>query len=237
MGPNAVSRGEIKLTRHAQSHWHPSPNFGPRRDGLQPSLIVIHYTAMTSADAALARLCDPETEVSAHYLISAQGQVIQMVREDMRAWHAGAASWCGQDDVNSRSIGIELDNDGATPFAAAQMDALEGALQGIMARWPIPASGVIAHSDVAPGRKADPGPRFDWARLAAQGLARRHGRHLAPPDAGMDRFRALATNIGYTAQVDDQTLLDAVRLRYRPHATGGLSPLDFAPFDPAVVST
>lgn len=126
---------------------------------------------MQSAQSAVERLCDPACEVSAHYLIDAQGAVIQMVDEEMRAWHAGAGVWGGQGDVNSRSIGVEMDNDGTCPFTAAQMDALEPLLHGIMARWSIPASGVIGHSDMAPGRKFDPGPRFDWARLARQGLA------------------------------------------------------------------
>ncbi|HBS49237.1 MAG TPA: N-acetylmuramoyl-L-alanine amidase, partial [Rhodobacteraceae bacterium] len=86
--------------------WHPSPNFGPRRDGLRPALIVIHYTAMDSARAALDRLCDPGAQVSAHYLVGADGAVCQMVEEAARAWHAGAGEWAGKGDINSRSIGI-----------------------------------------------------------------------------------------------------------------------------------
>ena len=151
--------------------WHPSPNFGDRRDGLLPTLVVIHYTAMDSAEAALTRLCDPVAEVSAHYLIGADGTVWQMVDEAARAWHAGAGDWLGQGDVNSRSIGIELDNRGDHPFSNPQMTVLETLLAEIMTRWHIPPDGVIGHSDSAPGRKFDPGPRFDWARLARQGLA------------------------------------------------------------------
>lgn len=132
---------------------------------------MIHYTAMDSAEAALARLCDPETEVSAHYLIGADGRVWQMVDEERRAWHAGAGEWQGRGDVNSRSIGIELDNRGTHPFAEPQIAVLERLLAGIMARWDIGPDGVIGHSDSAPGRKSDPGPRFDWARLERQGLA------------------------------------------------------------------
>ncbi|KPA21752.1 N-acetylmuramoyl-L-alanine amidase AmiD precursor [Shimia sp. SK013] len=149
----------------------PSPNFGPRRDGLKPEFIVVHYTAMDTAEAALDRLCDPAPEVSAHYLICDKGRIFQLVAEDMRAWHAGAGSWQGKRDINSRSIGIELDNRGTHPFSEPQMSALEALLPAIMTRWAIAPTGVIGHSDMAPGRKFDPGPRFDWQRLALQGLA------------------------------------------------------------------
>lgn len=173
MGSNPFPTRGAKLNSAADTPaaiWHPSPNFGIRRDGLTPSLIVIHYTAMDSAAAALQRLCDPSVEVSAHYLIGGDGTCWQMVAEDQRAWHAGAGQWCGQDDINSRSIGIELDNRGGHPFAEPQMAALEGLLAGIMHRWSIPADAVIGHSDMAPGRKIDPGPKFDWKRLARLGL-------------------------------------------------------------------
>lgn len=150
---------------------HPSPNFGPRRDRLRPEFIVLHYTAMNSAEAALNRLCDPGPEVSAHYLICEKGQIFRLVSEEMRAWHAGVGRWQNKEDMNSRSIGIELANRGNHPFAHAQIEALEALLPGILARWDIPPSGVIGHSDMAPGRKIDPGPRFDWRRLAHQGLA------------------------------------------------------------------
>ena len=103
--------------------WHPSPNFGPRRDGLTPTLIVLHFTAMNSAQAALDRLCDPSCEVSAHYLVKGDGAVWQMVQEQDRAWHAGAGEWGGLNDINSRSIGIELDNRGDHPFSHLQMTA------------------------------------------------------------------------------------------------------------------
>lgn len=184
---------------------------------------------MQNAQVALERLCDPASEVSAHYLICAQGRVTQMVDENMRAWHAGAGNWNGQGDVNSRSIGIELDNDGTSPFAAAQMDALEVLLRGIMGRWSIPAKGVIGHSDMAPGRKIDPGPRFDWTRLARQDLARQAGNDAEPQDPNMEMFRSLAAQAGYPVNADDAALLRAVRLRYRAHATGALAPEDFGP--------
>lgn len=205
----------------ALPHWHPSPNFGVRRDGLSPSLIVLHYTAMESAAAALERLCDPLAEVSAHYLIGADGQLWQMVDEAARAWHAGAGCWAGREDVNSRSIGIELDNRGDHPFSEPQMAALEALLPGIMARWGIGPAGVIGHSDMAPGRKRDPGPRFDWARLARQGLALAHrpGRGGAVTPEG---FRALAVAAGYPADGDPEELLEAIRHRLRPWGRGRL---------------
>lgn len=127
---------------------------------------------MTPASAALERLCDPAHEVSAHYVIGEDGTLWQLVAEEMRAWHAGAGSWQEQEDINSRSIGIEMVNDGHAPYAAPLMATLEALLPGIMARWGITADGVIGHSDMAPGRKIDPGAHFDWSRLAALGLAR-----------------------------------------------------------------
>ena len=209
--------------------WHPSPNFGDRRDGLRPTLVVIHYTAMNGAEAALERLCDPVAEVSAHYLIGADGTLWQMVEEAARAWHAGAGTWAGQGDVNSRSIGIELDNRGTHPFSEPQMAALEALLSGVMARWGIRPAGVIGHSDMAPGRKSDPGHRFDWARLARQGLALAHvpGQGDTPAP---ERFRALAASAGYPAEQAAgeaaEDLLEAVRHRLRPWGRGPLCQAD-----------
>lgn len=202
-----------------------SPNFGPRRGGLLPELVVIHYTAMTSCAAAFERLCDPRAEVSAHWLIGADGVVQALVPEDMRAWHAGAGSWQGRCDVNSRSIGIELDNRGDHPFSEPQMAALEQLLHGIFARWGIGPAGVIGHSDMAPGRKIDPGARFDWERLARQGLTvwpERTTQNIAP-DA--EAFVALAQGFGYPDAALD-TLLAAFRLRFRPQASGPLASED-----------
>ena len=206
----------------------PSPNCGPRRDGLRPSLIVLHYTAMQSAQAALARLCDPAAEVSAHYLIANDGQVTQMVPEDQRAWHAGAGEWQGQADVHSRSIGIELDNTGHHPFGEPQMAALESLLGAVMQRWAIPPEGVIGHSDMAPGRKSDPGPRFDWARLARLGLAGGASGAPAPATVTEADFRQAAAAAGFTADVDLGTLLVATRLRFAPWRRGPLCPADIA---------
>lgn len=174
---------------------------------------------MASCAAARDRLCDPAAEVSAHYLISEAGEVLSLVAEDMRAWHAGAGSWEGFDDVNSRSIGIELANDGAQPFADAQMRALEGLLAEVMARWAIPPHRVIGHSDMAPGRKSDPGARFDWRRLALAGLSVWPG--LAQPGDFFADMRCF----GYP-DVDNDLVLAAFRLRFRPWARGPLDAVD-----------
>jgi N-acetylmuramoyl-L-alanine amidase len=156
----------------------PSPNFGPRPAAVVDTL-VLHYTGMRSGDEALARLCAPAAQVSAHYVIEEDGRVFALVAEDMRAWHAGVSSWRGEADVNSRSIGIELVNPGHEfgyrPFPAAQIDALIGLAKGILSRHPIPARNVVAHSDVAPTRKEDPGELFPW-----QVLAEDHGIGLWP---------------------------------------------------------
>ena len=197
----------------------PSPNFGARRGGLLPSLIVIHYTGMVSCAVARHRLCDPGAEVSAHWLISGTGVTEALVPEAMRAWHAGAGSWGGLDDINSRSIGIELANTGRQPFAEPHMVALEGLLAGIMARWTIPPAGVIGHSDMAPGRKADPGGRFDWRRLARAGLS------VWPAPAEPADFLADLRAFGYPDAAPD-VLLAAFRLRFRPWATGPVDNTD-----------
>ncbi|MGJ8617240.1 MAG: N-acetylmuramoyl-L-alanine amidase [Sulfitobacter sp.] len=204
----------------------PSPNCGPRRDDLQPSLIVIHYTAMESAEAAIAHLCDPDAEVSAHYVISITGQISRLVPEDQRAWHAGAGEWAGQEDINSRSIGIELDNRGNHPFSEPQMAALEGLLKEIMARWAIAASGVIGHSDLAPGRKSDPGLHFDWARLARQGLASSGLPQTPDADLTEMAFAARAQSLGYTAPVPPEVLRLSTRARFAPWRQGPLTQAD-----------
>jgi N-acetylmuramoyl-L-alanine amidase len=151
----------------------PSPNWNERK--LPVSLVVLHYTGMETAQAALARMCDPAAEVSAHYMIEEDGTVHRLVAEEHRAWHAGRSYWRGITDINSASIGIELVNPGHEhgyrPFPEAQMEALIPLLAGIMARHNIDPAGVLGHSDVAPARKEDPGELFEWEVLARYGLA------------------------------------------------------------------
>lgn len=208
---------------HPTAEAWPSPNHGPRRGAASPDLIVLHHTAMPSPQAALARLCDPGAEVSAHYLVAEGGQLWQLVPEARRAWHAGAGRWGAVDDVNSRSIGIELANPGDAPYPEPQLAALEDLMRGMMARWRIAPERVIAHSDMAPARKSDPGPRFDWRRLAIEGLG--VWPDIGPSDGD---FRHHARAFGYTADVPTEVLLAAFRLRFRPWATGPQDATDTA---------
>lgn len=224
MGSDAISCSGPQLTQ-PKVDWHPSPNHGPRRGGVLPDMVVLHYTAMDSARRACARLCDGGAEVSAHYLIGRNGRITRMVDEAQRAWHAGAGRWGAVEDVNSRSIGIEISNTGAEPFPAAQMDALERLLPGILSRWAIPPQRVIGHSCMAPGRKIDPGPRFDWQRLARLGLA---VWPVSGANAPPEKFRALAARAGFTSEVDDAKLLSAIRLRFAPWRDGPLCAADMA---------
>lgn len=185
---------------------------------------------MDSAESALERLCDPSAEVSAHYLIDRAGQVMRLVDEVHRAWHAGAGEWCGQNDLNSRSIGIELDNDGSSPFSAPMMDALEDLLEGVLRRWTIVPRRVIGHADFAPGRKVDPGPRFDWARLQRLGLA-------ASLDVSLDEplfhvpfesaeCETLLSKIGYARDAPLPAKLQAFRDRFLPVSRGAPNAAD-----------
>jgi len=160
-------------TRLAAS-WRQAANFEPRRRDARPSMLLMHYTSMASAERAIAWLCAPESGVSCHYLVDEAGRITQMVPEAMRAWHAGEAYWAGERDINSASIGIEIANPGHDAgypdFPEAQMQALEALSLDILARHTMPPQRVLAHSDVAPRRKADPGEKFDWARLARAGV-------------------------------------------------------------------
>jgi len=205
-----------------------SPNRGPRRDGLQPQFIILHYTAMATAEAAIERLCDPTAQVSAHYVICKFGRIIRLVDEELRAWHAGSGEWCGFQDMNSRSIGIELDNDGKGAFTKQLMTSLEKLLSTIMAKWDIPPVNVIGHSDMAPGRKFDPGPFFEWNKLEVKGLAEKKLQQMEISRFSVDAFRDLAQICGYTAPASDADLLATVRLRYRQGASGPLNAADFA---------
>ncbi|MFQ5535149.1 MAG: N-acetylmuramoyl-L-alanine amidase [Sphingomonadales bacterium] len=175
----------------------PSPNFNVRPAGRPIDMLLLHYTGMQSAEAAIDRLCDPRARVGAHYLIDEDGTVYRMVAEESRAWHAGVASWAGESDINGCSIGIELVNPGHEfgyrPFPDAQMTALEILSRDILARHPIPKARVLGHGDVSPARKQDPGELFDWARLAAKNIglwprsvSAAEGETLAFGDAGAE---------------------------------------------------
>jgi len=189
--------------------WLPSPNFDQRR----PNLVIIHHTSNSTSAQALRTLTSAERKVSAHYLIDRDGSIVQLVSESERAWHAGKSWWGGITDVNSSSIGIELDNTGSEPFADAQIDALLALLADIRQRYPIPAANFIGHGDVAPTRKDDPSPLFPWARLAAAGFGLWCDSPPPAPDA-FDLTLALAA-LGY-----DPATPDAARRVFRHHYLG-----------------
>ncbi|WP_239031833.1 N-acetylmuramoyl-L-alanine amidase [Paroceanicella profunda] len=212
-----------------------SPNRGARRLGARADMVVIHFTAMKTAEAALDRLTDAAAEVSSHYLVAEDGRCWLLVPEEERAWHAGAGAWGPVTDVNSRSVGIELANPGDRPFDAPQMAVLEALLDGIMARWQVPPERVIGHSDMAPGRKDDPGRHFDWPRLAAAGRAvgAQGARGLqGSPRSGTPepaRFERAARRFGYVPpQGRVAPVLEAFRQRFRPRAEGPLTQEDIA---------
>lgn len=194
----------------------PSPNHGPRRGGARPTMIVLHHTAMESAAASLERLTDPAAQVSAHYLIEECGAVHRLVDEDRQAWHAGASFWAGTRDVNSASIGVELQNTGRAPYPAAQVAATAALCRGVMRRHEI--AHVLAHSDVAPARKADPGAHFPWARLAAEGVGRmpRAGAEPVPEEGA----RAALLALGYDPDCGTPALLRALQRHWAPPVTG-----------------
>jgi N-acetylmuramoyl-L-alanine amidase len=170
----------------------PSPNHDARPDGAAIDILVLHYTGMKTAEAALARLCDPKAKVSAHYTVDRDGRVYAHVPEERRAWHAGVSFWAGERNVNARSIGIEIVNPGHefgyVPFTDAQIAAVIELSQGILARHPITPARVVAHSDVAPARKEDPGELFPWERLAENGVGL--WPKSPPPCGGEQRQRA-----------------------------------------------
>lgn len=185
---------------------------------------------MDSAAEALERLCDPVHEVSAHYLVREDGAAYQLVSEDARAWHAGQGAWGACDDLNSASIGIEISNDGLSPFAQPQILALSDLLRRIMARWEIPPERVIGHSDLAPGRKKDPGVLFPWAQLAFVGLAAwpdfEPSAHDFDHPADVHDVLAALHKAGYTAKAKAKDLIAAFRQRYQPRATGPATQAD-----------
>lgn len=201
----------------------PSPNWNERK--LPISMVVLHYTGMETAEAALERLCSEEAEVSAHYMIEENGTVHRLVREDRRAWHAGRSYWRGVTDVNSAAIGIELVNPGHEfgyrPFPDAQMEALLPLLADMVQRHDIPRANVVGHSDVAPARKEDPGELFDWDLLAAHRLALRTPRVTRPsPFENDGAFFLALERWGYDIS-DQQAAVRAFQRRWRPHIIDG----------------
>src|SRR5579863_7977580 len=156
------------------AEFRPSPNHGERKDGRRPDMILLHYTGMPDAAEALERLCTQGSEVSAHYLVYEDGRIIQMVPENRRAWHAGEAFWAGETDLNSCSIGIEIVNPGHDydypDFPKRQIAAVTALCRGISTRNTIPPPRVLAHSDIAPSRKRDPGEKFPWRTLYDSGV-------------------------------------------------------------------
>lgn len=219
-----------------------SPNFGPRRDTLRPDMIVLHYTGMATGTGAEAWLCDPASEVSSHYLVHENGHIVQMVRESDRAWHAGKSSWFGRADINSCSIGIEIVNPGHSlgylDFPRGQIDAVIGLCAGIAGRHSIAAERVLAHSDVAPGRKIDPGEKFPWRTLFAAGVGHlvaaapvRRGAVLKTGDTGADveALQSMLALYGYGVEIsgifDRQTeiVVEAFQRHFRPRKVDGVA--------------
>ena len=209
----------------------PSPNYNQRKPGKAIGMLVMHYTGMRDAEAALRRLTDPEAQVSSHYLIDEAGKVYRLVDELRRAWHAGVSFWAGERDINSVSIGIELVNPGHEfgyqPFPEAQMAALIDLSRDILARNRIPSSRVLGHSDVAPARKIDPGELFDWQRLAKAGIGLWPGPAKGPLDGAS--VRTALAKIGYevSAEGAKDTLtkqsLGAFQRRFRPAKIDGIA--------------
>jgi N-acetylmuramoyl-L-alanine amidase len=174
------------------AQWEPSPNFNERR----PTIVVLHHTSDNAADEALRTLTDPVREVSAHYLIARDGTLYQLVDERYRAWHAGASRWGAISDLNSASIGIELDNNGEEPFPEQQIDALLKLLSDLKSRYAIRPENFVGHADVAPGRKVDPSRHFPWRALAERGFGLWCEPPLASAPPGFD-FELGLLALGY----------------------------------------
>ena len=220
----------------------PSPNYGPRRGVAGPDILLLHYTGMPTAQGALDWLCASESGVSCHYFVFEDGRAVQLVKEEERAWHAGVSMWEGCDDVNSRSIGIEIANPGHEfgypAFPAEQIDAVIALCRDICMRHAILPQHILGHSDVAPGRKQDPGEKFPWAQLAQSGVGHwvdpepiggetgltvgAHGSRVADMKAGFSRYGyAIARDDCY----DDATsaVVEAFQRHFRPERVDGVA--------------
>lgn len=221
---------------------HRSPNAGHRRNGQKPDIVLLHYTGMETAQAALDRLCSEQAQVSSHYLIDEDGTLYSLVPEDLRAWHAGLSCWEGDRDVNSRSIGIELVNPGHEfgyrPFPDTQIDRLLSLAKDIIDRYRIRPWHVLGHSDVAPKRKSDPGELFPWKTLAQHGiglwpepLKKPSFPAPLPGDTGqtVQRLQRLLLGFGYditvSAVYDDDTtdIVRAFQRHFAPHTIDGVA--------------
>jgi N-acetylmuramoyl-L-alanine amidase len=219
----------------------PSPNFNERQGVAGPDILLLHYTGMQTCQAAVERLTSAEAKVSAHYTIDENGTVYAHVPEHLRAWHAGVSSWRGFSDINARSVGIEIVNPGHEfgyrPFPGAQIEAVIALGRGIVSRHAIPARNVIGHSDVAPGRKTDPGELFPWQRLSQAGLglwveAKGGARAtLARADAGtdvsalQDQLKRYGYGIDVTGAFDEatETVVGAFQRHFRPAQFDGVA--------------
>ena len=208
----------------------PSPNHDERPPGTPVDVLLLHYTGMQSAAAAIDRLRDPAAHVSSHYVVEEDGLVWQLAPEERRAWHAGVSYWRGHTGLNDRSVGIEIVNPGHEwgyrPFPALQMAAVCELCLGVLRRHPIPPRNVIAHSDVAPDRKEDPGELFDWRGLAANGVGLWPGPspHPGPlPQAGEGELLAALGLIGYRTDLPVTILLRAFQRHWRPQPVDGVA--------------
>ena len=219
----------------------PSPNHGERRGRSAPDCIVLHYTGMVDGPSALARLCEPASEVSCHYVVAEDGAVIQLVPEVLRAHHAGRSHWAGESDLNSASIGIEIVNGGhdfgLPPFSPAQIAAVIELCRDVARRHAIVPSRILAHSDIAPSRKQDPGERFPWGTLADAGVglwvppAEGFEKALAPGMSGdaVAALQAALARMGYGIEPSrhyDQattTVVRAFQRRFRPARVDGIA--------------
>jgi N-acetylmuramoyl-L-alanine amidase len=220
----------------------PSPNVEPRQPGKAVRILLLHYTDMDSAERACAWLCNPLSKVSCHYLVDVDGRITQMVDEQLRAWHAGQSVWKGERDINSVSIGIEIQNPGHDhgypDFPPAQMAAVAALGRDIVARHAIPPEHVLAHSDVAPRRKRDPGEKFDWRRLHDEGLGRwvqparlGSGQFLQQGDSGdaVEALQAMLALYGYGVEIngdfdhDTKAVVTAFQRHFRPERVDGIA--------------
>lgn len=227
---------------HPGAKVRPTPNFGERVDGKRPSIIILHYTGMEDGRAAEDWLANIVSEVSAHYLVYEDGRIVQMVPEAARAWHAGKSVWKGETDINSMSIGIEIVNAGPLAdfpdYPDAQIDAVIELCTGISERHPIRPENVLAHSDVAPARKIDPGEKFPWQKLHQAGIGHwvepapvRGGRFISLGEQGqpVEALQSMLALYGYGVPIDGrfgpetELAIAAFQRHFRPQKVDGVA--------------